>query len=156
MAFGSGSSLLNTAPGMAAVGGFPKHLSVRTVAVPCTLQFLWKGLGFAERGFDQVPAGVRNVKRSWGPWMLGCCGSGDGGASPEASKHGTMVVLLLCQRGWGWQAHGVLDRAKVHLTSDTSATGFFRCCFCSLTNELAWIGGFLIKIVQLRNKVSNI
>lgn len=51
------------------------------------------------------------------------------------SEHETKLVLLH-QRVWGWQAHEVLDRAKIHLTSDTSATGFFRCRFCSLTDEL--------------------
>lgn len=36
------SSLLNTAPRKAAVGEFPKHLSVSTLAVPPNLQFLCK------------------------------------------------------------------------------------------------------------------
>lgn len=89
---GNGSSLLNTAPGMVAVGEFPKHLCVRAVAVPCTLQLLCKGLGSAKCDFDQVPAGVRSVRRVWGPWMLGCCGSGAGASAPKG-------------QGWGWQAH---------------------------------------------------
>lgn len=79
----SDSSLLNTALGMAAVGEFPKHLCGSSGHASHSLQFLCKGLCFAERGLDRVPAGVRSVKKIWGPWMLGSCGSEDGGASPE-------------------------------------------------------------------------